>query len=115
AERRVINTETAMLSLNPGETFAGAALDVDVPGRGTLIVTLQVRAMYGKDASRNRKYLAADIIAVKEPGATEVFQQPPSTFHQRLSLLTSPQQTAAQNQLADSGKLRPDKTAVQRE
>ena len=91
AERRVVNTETALLSLNPGETFAGAALDVDVPGKGTLIVTLQVRVMYGQDASTNRKYLAADIIAVKEPGVTAVYQQPPNPFYQRFAHLTAAQ------------------------
>ncbi|GEP97391.1 hypothetical protein [Chitinophaga cymbidii] len=115
AERRVVNTETALLSLHPNEAFAGAALDVDVPGKGTLIVTLQVRAMYGNDASRNRKYLAADIIAVKEPGTAEVFQKPAYPQPASFFASPSPQQVTAQNRLADSGKLRPDKTAIQRE
>lgn len=105
AERRVVHTETALLSLNPLETFAGAALDVDVPGKGTLIVTLQVRGMYGKDASANSKYLAADIIAVREQGTAEVFHKPaypqPSKLHQPLS----PQRAIARNRFKTAGSI----------
>src|SRR5690606_38413145 len=74
-ERRVVRTDTALITLDTREAFAGAALDVDVPGKGTLVVTLQVRGMYGKNPSNNRKYLAADIIAVKEPETAQVFHK----------------------------------------
>ncbi|GEP94567.1 hypothetical protein [Chitinophaga cymbidii] len=75
AERRVVGTETALIMLDPREAFAGAALDVDVSGKGTLIVTMQVRGMYGAQPSGNRKYLAADIIAVMEPKTGEIFHK----------------------------------------
>ncbi|QEH39566.1 hypothetical protein [Chitinophaga sp. XS-30] len=75
-ERRVTGTETAMIELDTREAFAGAALNVDVPGKGTLIVTLQVRGMCSSRASFNRKYLAADIIAVQEPQTKQAFHKP---------------------------------------
>ncbi|QEH42434.1 hypothetical protein [Chitinophaga sp. XS-30] len=75
-ERRVTGTETAMIELDTREAFAGAALHVDVPGKGTLIVTLQVRGMCSSSASFNRKYLAADIIAVQEPQTKLVYHKP---------------------------------------
>ncbi|QEH39718.1 hypothetical protein [Chitinophaga sp. XS-30] len=75
-ERRVTGTETAMIVLDTREAFAGAALNVDVPGKGTLIVTLQVRGMCSSSASFNRKYLAADIIAVQEPQTKLVYHKP---------------------------------------
>ncbi|GEP94246.1 hypothetical protein [Chitinophaga cymbidii] len=94
AERRVVSTETAVIKLDPREAFAGAALDVDIPGKGTLIVALQVRGMYGADASGNRKYLAADIIAVKEPKTAEIFHKPEhpqqEALQQRLQSLLNP-------------------------
>ncbi|QEH39362.1 hypothetical protein [Chitinophaga sp. XS-30] len=77
AERKVVDTETATLILNTREPFAGAALSVDVPGKGTLIVILQVRAMKDGYPSGNRKYVAADIVAVQEPQTGKIFHQPP--------------------------------------
>ncbi|GEP96565.1 hypothetical protein [Chitinophaga cymbidii] len=93
-ERRVTGTETAMIVLDTREAFAGAALNVDVPGKGTLIVALQVRGMCGNRASFNRKYLAADIIAVQEPQTKQVFHQPEHQqqvmLQQRLQSLAAP-------------------------
>ncbi|QEH43261.1 hypothetical protein [Chitinophaga sp. XS-30] len=100
-ERRVTGTETAMIVLDTREVFAGAALHVDVPGKGTLMVTLQVRGMCSGNASLNRKYLAADIIAVREPQTKQAFHQPryqqAAMLQQRLHSLAAPanQQTAA--------------------
>ncbi|HVI45828.1 MAG TPA: hypothetical protein VM802_13220 [Chitinophaga sp.] len=67
ATHQVVGTETAVLMVNTGESFKGAACDVDIPGKGTLVVTLQIRAMHDSTPSCNRKYLAADIIAVLPP------------------------------------------------
>ncbi len=46
--------------------FEGAELSVDLPGKGTLLVTLQVRLFLEDSVSLNRIYNAADIIAVVE-------------------------------------------------
>lgn len=100
-ERRVTGTETAMIVLDTREAFAGAALNVDIPGKGTLIITLQVRGMCSGRASFNRKYLAADIIAVQEAQIKHVFHKPgyqqAAMLQQRLQSLAAPahQQTAA--------------------
>jgi hypothetical protein len=67
---RVVRTETARLILDQREPFAGAALALDLPGTDTLIVAMQVRAIRCDGSlSANRKYYAADIIAVREPSA----------------------------------------------
>ncbi|MCW3464416.1 hypothetical protein [Chitinophaga nivalis] len=66
ATQRVIDTESAVFFVKTGEVFHGAACHVDVPGTGTLVVLLQVRGMQQDHTpSGNRKYFAADIIAVQ--------------------------------------------------
>jgi hypothetical protein len=65
--RQTTGTETALMMIDPCQPFAGADLAVDVPGTGTLVITLQVRGMLKDQPSGNRQYLAADIIAVTAP------------------------------------------------
>ncbi len=67
AEHRIVNTDAVMITIDLREPFAGAAIPVNVPGKGTLIVTLQVRGMYDECPSANAKYMAADIVAVSVP------------------------------------------------
>ncbi|HVI44854.1 MAG TPA: hypothetical protein VM802_08285 [Chitinophaga sp.] len=67
ATGQVVATESAVLFAKTGEPFKGAACDVDIPGTGTLIVVLQVRGLQDHIPSGNRKYFAADIIAVQPP------------------------------------------------
>lgn len=96
AERRVISTETAMVILDTRESFAGAALSVDVPGKGTLMVTLQVRSLLDGRPSGNRKYVAAGIIAVMEPQTQQIFQKqaytPQTIIPRQMKILRSPAQ-----------------------
>ncbi|HVI45132.1 MAG TPA: hypothetical protein VM802_09680 [Chitinophaga sp.] len=68
---QVIGTESTALIVNTGESFKGAACDVDIPGNGTLVVVLQIRGIQDNRPSGNRKYLAADIIAVQPPQTHE--------------------------------------------
>ncbi|HVI49333.1 MAG TPA: hypothetical protein VM802_30995 [Chitinophaga sp.] len=75
---QVAGTEVATLFVKTGEDFKGAACDVDVPGTGTLIVTLQIRGMQNQIPSGNRKHVAADIIAVQPP------QTLPKTTHKQI-------------------------------
>ncbi|GEP97839.1 hypothetical protein [Chitinophaga cymbidii] len=119
-ERRVVRTDTALITLDAREAFGGAALDVDVPGKGTLVVTLQVRGMNGNAPSNNRKYLAADIIAVKEPETAQVFHKPShgqqAALQQRLqAILDASTREQGQRSLANhpyAHRARPD---IQRE
>lgn len=60
----IIGTDATTLVIDTGVTFTGATLELDVPGNGTLLVTLQVRVMYKYGMSFNRQFQAADIIAV---------------------------------------------------
>ncbi|HVI45182.1 MAG TPA: hypothetical protein VM802_09930 [Chitinophaga sp.] len=64
---RIVGTESAVLLVKTGESFKGAACDMDVPGTGTLVVVLQVRGIQDHIPSCNRKYFAADIIAIQPP------------------------------------------------
>jgi hypothetical protein len=65
--RQVIDTETVIMMMDPHATFPGANIPLNISGKGTVLVTLQVKGMQGDSPSCNRQYLAADIIAVKEP------------------------------------------------
>ena len=72
AERRVVNTDENGTIIELGdESFNGLELPLSVPGKGTLFILLQLRsgAMH-KDVflpSGDRRYMAADIIAVIPP------------------------------------------------
>lgn len=74
--RRVTGMETVIMEIDPRQPFGGAEIPVDVSGRGTLVVTLQVRGMQKDGLSGNRQYLAADIVAVKEPKTRKPFKKP---------------------------------------
>ncbi len=73
--RTVTGTDAAVLNVNlnePFQHFEGTDLWVDVPGKGTLVVVLQVRLFTKESVMLNRKYDAADIIAVVEDQPKEV-------------------------------------------
>lgn len=64
--RRVTGADAGLLLIDLGQPFTGADLQLDVPGKGTLVVTLQIRSRINGEFSGNRKYRAADIVAVVE-------------------------------------------------
>lgn len=74
--RQVTATETATMVIDPREPFGGAEIGLEVSGRGTLVITLQVRGIQKDGLSGNRQCLAADIIAVKEPRTRKPFKKP---------------------------------------
>ncbi|MVT11397.1 hypothetical protein [Chitinophaga tropicalis] len=71
----VVGTDSDVLIVEAGKFFNGAAFPVDVPGNGTLMVTLQVRGLQNNILSHNARYLAADIVAVQTPQTLEVFHK----------------------------------------
>jgi hypothetical protein len=71
---QVVGTDAATIIVDLREPFEGIAQPIHVPGTGILLVTLQVRAINRESVSSDRKYLAADIIAVQAPA-------PPQTIH----------------------------------
>lgn len=73
---QVINTDAVIMMIDTREAFAGADIELDPPGNGTLIVTLQVRAMHKDGPSGNKQYQAADIIAVAAPRTQKVLNKP---------------------------------------
>ncbi|WP_157963078.1 hypothetical protein [Chitinophaga deserti] len=74
--RTVTGTDADLLHIDLEEPFPGADLTVDVPGKGTLLVILQVRIFLKDGISYDRKYNAADIIAV-------IGDQPQEKPHQK--------------------------------
>ncbi|WP_109699286.1 hypothetical protein [Chitinophaga deserti] len=67
--RSITGTDTAVLSIDLNERFQdfeGGDLWVNVPGKGTLVVALQVKQFFDDFDIRDRKCEAADIIAVVE-------------------------------------------------
>ncbi|PSL22838.1 hypothetical protein [Chitinophaga ginsengisoli] len=73
---QVTGTATATLRINPDMLFEETNIPLDVPGAGTLVVTLQVRGMHKDCVSGNRQYLAADIIAVAAAQTQKCFSKP---------------------------------------
>lgn len=65
--QQVTGTDTVDLMIDTRQPFAGAAIPLYVPGKGTLMLTLQVTGILKDVPSANRQYLAADIIAVVPP------------------------------------------------
>ena len=60
-------TEIFHLMIDPAKPFTGADVVVDVPGKGTLVVTLQIKGGYKDGPSADSQYMAADVIAVVAP------------------------------------------------
>lgn len=65
--RCVTGSDTVLMTINPNEHFDGTNIPLDVPGEGTLILTLQVRGILRDGLTCNKQYLAADIVAVIAP------------------------------------------------
>jgi hypothetical protein len=72
----VVDTQAVTILLDLREPFTGVAIPMDVPGTGTLIVTLQVRCIQDSCPSSDKRYQAADIIAVLDPETQPVIHQP---------------------------------------
>ncbi|MGO4292787.1 hypothetical protein [Chitinophaga sp. RAB17] len=83
--RQVVGSETVTLMIAPDTTFQETNVSLEVPGQGSLVVVLQVRAMYGDGPSGNRQYMAADIIAVAAPQVPKYVNK--RTYPKRTKLL----------------------------
>jgi len=64
---RVINTGTFTTTIPLDAPFTGTVHTLNAPGTGTLVVTMQVRAMFKDGPSCNKQFQAADIIGVIVP------------------------------------------------
>lgn len=64
-ERRITGRETDTLMIDLSEPFDGASLAAKIPGKGTLLLVLQVRAYQGTAPIGDRRYRAADVILVQ--------------------------------------------------
>ncbi len=86
--RTITGTDVALLNIDlnqPVQPFEGAEMSVDVPGKGTLVVVVQVR-LFTKDFEiRNRKYQVADIVAVVEEEVPQVTVRTKAQPHKKLT------------------------------
>ncbi|MBW8686644.1 hypothetical protein [Chitinophaga rhizophila] len=90
ATQQVKNTEVSQLIIDTSTYFTGADLLINAPGKGILIVVVQVRAIIHGRPSTDRKYSAADIIAVGIPAMKHI-SYPPLPSYPALSCNTSVQ------------------------
>ncbi|TWW01930.1 hypothetical protein [Chitinophaga pinensis] len=65
--QRVIGTKTSTIQIDPSQPFTATAMSVDVPGTGTLVVVLQIRAFRKDGPACSRKDYAADIVGISAP------------------------------------------------
>ncbi|PSL25041.1 hypothetical protein [Chitinophaga ginsengisoli] len=100
---QVTGTETVTIAIDPRQPFDGADIPLNVPGEGTLVITMQIRGMHEDRPSCNRQYLAADIVAVAAP------QIPDKIPHNKP---TYPQPTANRQNLTPAHNYQ---TLIQRE
>lgn len=70
-ERRVTGRATSSVMISLNTHFPGTELEVTVPGKGTLLVIMQVRAFHGQQASANRRFVAANLLRVAIPANTK--------------------------------------------
>jgi hypothetical protein len=81
AENCVISTEAATAIINLNEPFNGMALSVPTDGKGALIVVLQYRSYTVCNGhfslSRDRRYMAADVITISIPAEKELIPKAP--------------------------------------
>ncbi|ACU60952.1 hypothetical protein [Chitinophaga pinensis] len=61
---QVTGRRAVTLMIDPETTFEGRDIALDVPGDGTLVIILQVRALDKNGIAGNRQHMAADIITV---------------------------------------------------
>ncbi|ACU64561.1 hypothetical protein [Chitinophaga pinensis] len=76
---RIMGTQTTAFSIDATATFGGLMHPVAIPGTGTLIVTLQIRAFNGTSIIANKQHLVADIIAIQKPQIQETVCTSPAT------------------------------------
>lgn len=92
---KTTGSRTATITADVHTPFNGASMELMVPGKGTLLLVLQVRLFKAGAASYNRRFMAADILHVtthiptlKKPvktGKTPVLKKVPAYQSQKHS------------------------------
>lgn len=63
-EQRIIQPQKETITIDINTPFKGTELAASFPGKGTLFVVLQVKVLNGKETSADRRFMAANIMAV---------------------------------------------------
>lgn len=66
-QQQITASHTSSITIDLNTPFNGTELKAAIPGKGTLIVLLQVRVHRNGDITQNRRSIAADIIQVNPP------------------------------------------------
>jgi len=66
-ERKIIRRNTSEITIALNKPFDGATLPINAPGKGTLLIVLEVQAYKDGVAVNDRRFVAADMIAVVMP------------------------------------------------
>lgn len=72
---RVINTVSQSQLLDPDQPFEGLSFNTGLPGRGTLLIVLQVNAFQDQLPLFDKRYMAADLIAIQVPAKQTISRQ----------------------------------------
>ncbi|WP_109698202.1 hypothetical protein [Chitinophaga deserti] len=72
ATRSITGTNAVVMTIDLEQPFNGADMSIEVPGKGTLLVVVQVRLIGENGAVGDRKWFAADILAVVEDQQPEL-------------------------------------------
>ncbi|MEZ2445068.1 hypothetical protein AB6805_25285 [Chitinophaga sp. RCC_12] len=66
-EQRITRQHSTTIKVDINAPFNGLELDASIPGKGILFVVLQVTARKGSDLTRDRRFMAADILFTGTP------------------------------------------------
>lgn len=80
--KQVTGSDAVMTIIDAGIPFSGVTLIVDPPGRGMLVMMLQIRGICRDMLCSDRRYMSADIIAVCQPQVKQMVNKP---IHTHLS------------------------------
>lgn len=67
--RQIVTSQTLVHTIAGNIPFGGLHLNIKLPGKGTLICTLQIEAIAGTSLKKHKKATVADVIAVWPPQA----------------------------------------------
>lgn len=71
ATRRITGTNTTTHTIDLQQHFTGLSLEAFLPGKGTLFLTMQVRALGHRLPGGEKANIAADIISITKPVAAK--------------------------------------------
>ncbi len=104
--RSITGSEAVTMTIDLEQPFNGAEMSIDVPGKGTLLVVVQARQFVKDGDIRDRKWYAADIVAVVEQQQPEASLAKPKSHKKLTGIPAMPSRKATANQNRQAGNKR---------